>query len=240
MLKTFYDSLLAVVYPQTCLVCENSVENSSGGVVCRDCWQNTRIFSDWEVLCGKCGAYLRESGKAVETFCHRCDEHFYDAAKAVGIYEKALAASIISLKRNPSVSKNLQKHFISAFESSNFQTIDLIIPVPLSQKRFLERGYNQAEILSRILSKAYCLTTDEKSFTRKLDTPMHRAAMDEKARQLTVKNAFEVKRPNLIKDKNILLVDDVFTSGATASACAKELKKAGAKKVYVFTIARAN
>ena len=68
---------------------------------------------------------------------------------------------------------------------------------------------------------------------------MHRAAMDEKARELTVKNAFEVKRANFIKNKKILLVDDVFTSGATVSACAKILKKAGARKVYVLTVARA-
>ena len=63
--------------------------------------------------------------------------------------------------------------------------------------------------------------------------------MDQKARELSVRNAFEVKRPKLIAGKNVLLVDDVLTSGATASDAAKVLKKAGAARVYVFTLARA-
>ena len=63
--------------------------------------------------------------------------------------------------------------------------------------------------------------------------------MDRRARELTVENAFEVTRPKLVKNKKILLVDDVFTSGATTSACAEILKKKGADKVYVLTIARA-
>ena len=63
--------------------------------------------------------------------------------------------------------------------------------------------------------------------------------MDKKARELTVRNAFKVVRPNLVKGRNILLVDDIFTSGATASNCARVLKTSGALKVTVFTIARA-
>ena len=63
--------------------------------------------------------------------------------------------------------------------------------------------------------------------------------MDQKARELTIHNAFEVTRPKLITDKNVLLVDDVLTSGATASQAAKILKKNGATRVNVFTLARA-
>jgi predicted amidophosphoribosyltransferase len=89
MFHKIYDSLLTLAYPQICQICQNSVENSADGVVCCDCWETTRTFSGNEILCEKCGAYLRESEISVETFCHRCDEHFYDAAKAVGLYEKA-------------------------------------------------------------------------------------------------------------------------------------------------------
>jgi predicted amidophosphoribosyltransferase len=67
---------------------------------------------------------------------------------------------------------------------------------------------------------------------------MHRATMDNKARETSVKNAFEVKRPKLIEGENILLIDDVFTSGATVSNCAKVLKEKGAGKVYILTVAR--
>jgi len=67
---------------------------------------------------------------------------------------------------------------------------------------------------------------------------MHRVGMDGKARAVSVENVFEVKRPKFIENKKILLIDDVFTSGATASSCAKVLKKSGADKVYVFTLAK--
>ena len=68
---------------------------------------------------------------------------------------------------------------------------------------------------------------------------MHRAAMDNKARELSVKDAFEVMRPKLVEGEKILLIDDVFTSGATVSNCAKILKENGAKQVCVLTVARA-
>ena len=239
MLHKISDTLLAVVYPQVCQICEKSVENSSDGVVCRECWEKTRIFSGKEILCAKCGAYLRESPKVFETFCQRCGEHFYDSTCAVGLYEHALAASILHLKKEPFVSKNLQNLFISAFEHSPFQAANLIIPVPLSKKRFFERGFNQAAVLAQILAKYTKINLDEQSLVRTVHTPMHRAAMDRKARELTVKNAFEVKRPRLIEGETILLIDDVFTSGATVSNCAKILKKKGAEKVYVLTVARA-
>ena len=115
----------------------------------------------------------------------------------------------------------------------------MIIPVPLSKRRFLERGFNQAEVLAELLAKETALKIDKQSLARKVHTPVHRAAMDRRARELTVENAFEVTRPKLVKGEKILLVDDVFTSGATTSTCAKALKKKGADKVYVLTIARA-
>lgn len=102
----------------------------------------------------------------------------------------------------------------------------------------LERGFNQAQVLAEFISKQTGIPLDEQSLIRKLDTPMHRAAMDEKARAISVKNVFEAARPKLISGKRVLLIDDVFTSGATVSSCAQELKRNGAEKVYVFTLAR--
>ncbi|HEY0427911.1 MAG TPA: ComF family protein [Pyrinomonadaceae bacterium] len=240
MLRKIYDSLLTVVYPQACALCENSVENSADGVACRNCWKKSRIFSGAETLCRKCGAFLQEKPSDFEAFCHACDDHAYDAASAVGIYEHALSASILHLKTESFVPKNLRQLFIDAFENSAFQDAAKIIPVPLSKKRLLERGFNQAAVPAQILARHTKIDLDEQSLARTIHTPMHRAAMDKRARELTVKNAFEVKRPKLIENENILLVDDVFTSGATASNCAKALKKNGAGKVYVLTLARAN
>jgi competence protein ComFC len=239
MFQKVYDSLLTLAYPQICLVCSRSVENSADGVVCRQCWQRARVFSGNETLCANCSAFLQEKPSPHKTFCHQCDAHFYDAARAVGFYENALAASVLHLKREPFVSKTLKNLFIAAFENSPFQDATVIIPVPLSKPRLLERGFNQAEILADILAKEFSLKPARKSLVRKIHTPVHRAAMDRRARELTVENAFEATQPKLIKGEKILLVDDVLTSGATTSFCAKALKKKGADKVYVLTIARA-
>jgi len=239
MLSKIYDSLLTLAYPQACQICQNSVENSSDGVACRACWEKTRIFSGQETLCHKCGAFLQGKPSDFKTFCHRCDEHFYDLASAVGVYEHARSASVLHLKREPFAAKHLRKLFVSRLENSTFQDATKIVPVPLSKKRLLERGFNQAIVLAKILSAQTGTTLDEQSLTRIIHTPMHRAAMDGKARETSVKDAFEVKRPKFIEDETILLIDDVFTSGATVSSCAKALKEKGASKVYILTLARA-
>ena len=239
MFSRVCDSLLTLLYPQTCAVCRRSVERLSDGAACGDCWKQTFIYGGGETLCAKCGRFLRAQPSDFQTFCHLCDEHFYDAASAVGSYEKALAASIINLKREPHVGARLQKLFLRRLETSEFIDATRIIPVPLSKKRLMERGYNQAAVLSRILSKQFNLPLDEQSLVRTVHSQMHRAAMDTKARESSVKDVFAVARPNSVKDEKILLIDDVFTSGATVSACADVLKKNGASRVYVLTLARA-
>jgi len=238
MFRKIFDSLLTLAYPQACQICENSVENLADGVACQSCWMKTTLFSGTETLCAKCGTFLQSKPSNFQTFCHRCDEHFYDSACAVGIYGHALSASVLYLKHEPFVAKRLQTLFLSRFQNSDFQDATLIIPVPLSKKRLLERGFNQAAVLSKILAKQISINLDEQSLIRKIDTPMHRVGMDSKAREMSVKNVFELKRPKLIKGENVLLVDDVFTSGATVSNCAKTLKINGASKVYVFTLAK--
>lgn len=238
MLSEIYDSLLTIAYPQACQICANSVEKISQGMACGHCWQTTQFFFGDETLCAKCGRFLQSKPFELQTFCHRCDDHFYDQARAVGVYEKALAASILNLKREPFLAEKLQKLLFSRFQSFDFQDSILIIPVPLSKKRLHERGFNQAAVLARILSKKSNFPLDEYSLARTVDTLMHRVAMDDKARRASVKNVFDVTRPNFIKNKNILLIDDVFTSGATVSNCAEILKKNGADKVYVLTVAR--
>jgi ComF family protein len=124
-------------------------------------------------------------------------------------------------------------------DSTGYDNYDLVLPVPLSTKRRAERGFNQAEFIASHIAKILHKTVDTRSLSRKVHTPMHRASMDRKAREQSVKNAFEVIRPKLIEKRSILLVDDILTSGATVSNCARSLKKAGAQRIEVFTLARA-
>ena len=240
MLRETYDSLLTLFYPQDCEICESSVEKSANGVACERCWQNTRIFSEKENLCFKCGRFLNENRSDAKTTCRQCADHFYKNARAIGFYENALASSILYLKREPFVSKRLKSLFIEASENPLFEDVSLIIPIPLSKKRMLERGFNQSQILAEIISRHSGVTIDSISLIRTKHAKVHRAGMDEKAREMSVEKSFEVKREKRIAGKNILLVDDVLTSGATVSSCAKVLKKKGAGNVYVLTVARAN
>lgn len=239
MFKALQNSLLSIVYPQQCSACSGSVESFNDGVACGECWTATRIFDGSEMFCDKCGAYFGDAAAPVTVFCHKCDEHKYDKASALGVYEKALSASIINLKTSPFLPERIYAIIPAAVERAGFASADVIIPIPLSRQRQLERGFNQAEIIAAIVSRSTGLPIDRSSLARKLHTPMHRVAMDNKARELTVQNAFRVVRPKLIANKSVLLVDDVFTSGATASNCARVLKKNGATEVNIFTLARA-
>jgi len=239
MLSRISDALLSVIYPHQCQICKNIVERSSDGAACGDCWGKTTVFTAKDILCEKCGTYLGESETPSAVFCHRCDAHHYDFARAIGVYHNALSASVIELKRTPHIASKIRELLFTAFHRRAFANSTLIIPVPLSAKRRYERGFNQAGVIANALSKETGLPIDEFSLIRKIHTPMHRVAMDKKARDLTVRNAFDVKRPKLMAGHNILLVDDVFTSGATVSYCAKVLKKNGAGKVNVLTLARA-
>lgn len=238
MVRQIFNALLTLAYPQSCRVCENSVEKLSDGVACQTCWEKTEIFTGAETLCSKCGAFLQSKPSAFQTFCHRCDEHLYESAVAAGIYRHALAASVLHLKREPFVSKRLREIFTVRFFDTGLQDATLIVPVPLSKKRLLERGFNQAAVLSKILAEEAAVKLDEYSLVRKIHTPMHRVGMDGKARALSVDNAFAVTRPKLVAGEKILLVDDLYTSGATVSNCAKVLKENGAATVRVYTLAR--
>ena len=237
MLKSLPDSILSLVYPQECYICRGEVEFSDDGVACSGCWNATKIFTGGETLCNKCGAFLFGTAPSNSAFCRKCDDHAYDRAFATGLYEKALSISILHLKKTPHLSGRVRSLLAGTLERITIERSTFVVPVPLSSRRLHERGFNQAAIIGKSISKYCGFPFDESSLIRKVHTPMHRAGMDRKARALTVRNAFEVARPKLLEDRHILLVDDIFTSGETASTCARILKKSGAATVNVLTIA---
>jgi ComF family protein len=115
--------------------------------------------------------------------------------------------------------------------------IDTIIPVPLHPSRKRERGFNQAYILAKVLSRRYDVPVLKGGLDRIRPTPPQTGKRRERIRN--VRGAFQVRRPDRIHGRSILLVDDVFTTGATVNECAKVLMKAGAQVVWVYTLARA-
>lgn len=239
MFHELIDPLLSIVYPQSCRCCGSSVETYKNGIACSPCWDATRIFSGRETLCAKCGAFQENGRTGDEVRCRQCEDSFFDRAVAAGIYERALAASVLNLKKIPHLPHRVRRVFLSALQRADLAETNVILPIPLSRKRHLERGFNQAEVLATIAAGELGLPMIKNALARKIHTPVHRVAMDNKARDLSVHNAFEVRFPRLVRDRNIVLIDDVFTSGATVSNCAKVLKKNGAAKVNVLTLARA-
>lgn len=237
----FYDCVLALVYPQSCAVCNASVESRALGAACAKCWQETRIFTGKEIICWKCG--LPSTGtvadeKREQVRCRRCDDDAFTVARACGTYEGALRASVLLLKREPHICGRLKKLLVETQRCYPLKEATVIVPVPLHPEREKARGFNQAGLLGRELSRCTSLPCDEVSLVRKHHTNRHRAGMDAKGRRDTVDHAFAVAYPALIAGEKVLLVDDVFTTGATVSSCAKTLLQAGAAHVYVLTIAR--
>lgn len=238
IVSSLKDAVLNVAFPQACHVCRNKVGRSSLGVACSDCWTRTRFFSESHLQCLKCGAVSADV-KFTSDDCQSCRDHQYDLARSVGAYEMAMSASVLNLKRVPAIPAVILQMLPELLSAPSLGGIDVIVPVPLSKKRRFERGFNQAETIAFHVSKLLQVPVDPASLIRKKHTPMHRAVMDKKAREMTVTNAFEAIRPKLIDGRSILLIDDIFTSGATASYCAKALKKKGAASVKVLTLARA-
>lgn len=236
-----YDASLALLFPQACAVCGASVERRADGVACAVCWRRTRLFTEADLICWKCGllaAGTVPEDRRSQVRCRRCEAEHFTAARACGAYEGALRASILNLKREPHAAARLARILFECQQRFPLRTATRIIPVPLHPERQRERGFNQAEVLASALARLTGLRLDEWSLARKVHTERHRVGMDARARRESVEDAFEVCRPRLIDGERILLVDDVYTTGATVSACALALKLAGAQEVFVLTVAR--
>ncbi len=237
------DAALSLVYPRACAVCGTEcIESRADAPACANCWEATHVFTGDETLCWKCGAPAfaglpEEKRSGVR--CRRCDAEAFAAARACGLYEGALRASVLNLKREPFVRARLARLLARAAAREPLSSATLVVPVPLHAERERERGFNQAALLARATAKHTGLRLDEWSLARVSQSARHRAGMDARARRETVENAFAVRRARLVEGERVLLVDDVFTTGATASACAATLLASGASEVFILTVARA-
>lgn len=229
--EIIFNAVLTLAYPQICVICGRSVEQRRFDVVCESCWKGTRIFTDDDEICWKCGS----PGPA----CGRCKALAFTVARAVGMYEGALRESALMLKRRPYVPRHVENLLVAAATRAPLNESTTVMPVPLHSKRLRTRGFNQASVLAEVLSKSLRVPRNDVSLMRVSGTEKYRAGLDLKGRRDTVAGAFKVTHPRLVSGESILLIDDVFTTGATVSACAEVLIAAGAKSVFVLTLARA-
>ncbi|MFA5323765.1 MAG: ComF family protein [Smithella sp.] len=238
-LNEVFSNLSEVIFPPKCLGCAEIIKSSNGQIFCSTC--NGEINFINGSICPVCGTTFSDS-PAESHLCGDCLEKrpYFSYARAVFSYEDIILNAIHQFKynRNISIGEMLASFMADfSFPGINYTDYCMIIPVPLHIKRLRERGFNQSLILARTIGEKQQIPVNFSLLKRKKFT-LTQTGSNKKERKQNIKGAFEVSDPRKIVDKNIILVDDVYTTGATVNECAKTLIKAGAQRVSVLTIAR--
>jgi ComF family protein len=229
------DPVLALVFPSHCPVCADAVDRPTRGPLCEPCWS---ALPRHAAACG-CG---RPLATACAAPCPRCRRGIspFSAGASLGPYEGSLRAVVHELKYRGRrraaaglAERLLEDHSVRAA----LQGAEGFVPVPLHPRRHRERGFNQSEELARALAERCGLSIVEGALVRRADTPPQ-AGLGAAARRANVRGAFAVRRRPRVAGRALVLVDDVYTTGATARACAAALREAGARDVRVLTVAR--
>jgi ComF family protein len=244
--------LLSVVFPAACSLCGDELAEAALAGICASCWTRLRPWRG--PACHSCGlpfasARTQDAAAALCSPC-RSGEYQFDGARSFGLYVDPLRAVILQLKfqRRERLGKRLGELLAGVWEETEEDRGGgpaALVPVPLHVSRQRERGFNQAELLARGLSASLAKTrggpppqVDARALRRIRATPPQ-TGLSVSARHENVRGVFSVVRPERIRDKRIVLIDDVMTTGATLSACAQALKSTGAQSVHALTLARA-
>ena len=212
MIKKLINCLLSLIFPVECLGCKK---------------ENT-------YFCKQC---LGKIKPVAEPFKHLLI-HLDGVYSAADYNDKLVRTAIHCLKFRfiKQLAEPLAEILINYY-SNNRLPDSIIMPVPLNKKRLLERGFNQAELIAKIFAGYFNYQFVNQGVIRHKNTP-HQVGLAKKERLVNVREAFRIKDAEMIKDKNIILIDDVVTTGSTLEEIARVLKRAGAKKVWGLTIAK--
>ena len=232
----FSEAVLDLFSPPVCFLCGEPTHRKRRAL----CWECFRkpILGAEEKLCVVCSARMTGAGDT----CGEC-EHERPAflqARAAALFAGDVRKLVHLYKYRRSLwlcndfSDWLHGCFITHYNNVAF---DCIVPVPVTIRKLLQRHYNQSEFLARELGRRISLPCLPRALARRGVTNTQ-TTLTRKERAANVACVFRVRQPRKIKGKNILLLDDVFTTGATANACAHALRRAGAKSVHVITVAR--
>ena len=237
-LKRAGRAALDLVFPPMCIACRTQV--AEPGALCGVCWQKIQFLDG--PMCDCCGLPF-EVDPGPETLCAACHARrpHFDKARAVMRYDEHSRGPILSLKHGDRL--DLAPHFTRWLDRGGralLDETDVILPVPLHAARLWTRRYNQSAELARALSRLAQKPAELLALTRSRPTPSQGAMRSAKARRRNMLGAFRVspRHKSAIAGRNVLLIDDVLTTGATVEACARALKRAGAAKVFVLALAR--
>lgn len=238
------DALASVLLPAECRLCERLLLHASRIPICEQCIAS--FPQTPEKTCNCCGLPLADMAAAAgeDIRCAACREgrFAFDWARSFSLYEGTLVRAIMLLKferMEPLAEWFAERLAGVVAQQAEAMKADLVVPVPLHGERQKERGYNQAEILSRLLAKRLGLPHRGVLLVRTKPRPdKHILTLSE--RWEAVRGAFATQPGSQVDKLRVLLVDDVMTTGATLDACARALRGAGAKEVCGLTIARAS
>ena len=213
-LKTMYDAILDVIFPPKCPLCLSYVEEK--GQVCKRCF--TKVATK---------RYIPLEIGQIQSL---------DQCMALCRYRQGIQKLIRALKYQQRMEKLAGLHFLlqELLKQSEF-SVDAVVPVPLSKERQRERGFNQTELIFRRWAEGKNLVWQDCLFRIKETQPQYGFARQE--RWDNMQGAFALAQGVSMRGKTILLVDDIFTTGATLESCAKTLKKAGARKIIGLVLA---
>lgn len=236
LIKEFFRILLDLIYPKRgiCILCGKDKTQDKKSI-CEDC-KNDLEYNDG-LCCQKCGRPLNHYYGLDLCYDCICKAPIFDKGVAPLKYEGYTRECIHKYKyKDQAYLYEFFAELIVAKLIEEYIQFDIVIPVPLSRKRFSKRGYNQAELLAIYIAKVMKSNVKNNVLIRVKDT-IRQSQLSKKQRFANMKGVFKVNDKELLTDKTVLLVDDIYTTGATTNECAKQLLLAGAKSVYVAVIA---
>ncbi len=208
-------------------------------ILCWDCYN--QIKKNEPPFCNKCGKSLPAPIEKSACICqeYRKGNFHFQRAWSATVYEGMIkkCVHLIKFKKKRALIKPLSKLLIDFSKSFlKMERFNLLICVPLDRKKRWEREFNQASLLMEALAKKFRIPSSGNNLIKIRPTPAQ-SGLKRKERFMNVKGVFKVQRPGEVENRTILLIDDVFTTGATASECAKTLRASGAKYIEVLTLA---
>ena len=224
------DAILNLLFPLACILCKSQIRQRRWGPVCPPCWGRMKRLE--HPFCSQCGM----PAPFIEGLCGSCriGEHAFDFARSSLVFNDPLREIIHHLKYSDRVSlaNPLGTLLCECLEQEPFQG-HVVFPVPLHRKRERRRGYNQANLIAESL-KRLNRTVDTTTLFRRKNTPSQ-TGLSRSQRTRNLEGAFGVRGH---VPECVIVVDDVFTTGSTLHEIAKTLKRHGAVRVEVLTVAR--
>ncbi len=227
------DSIADILFPPLCPVCRFDVEKRG---ICEDCLSRFRKIEG--PSCTRCGKPFAEPD-GDDHPCGSCiiKEPPFHRAESLYHYEGVLAEAVRRMKYSKKSHIAIFLGDLMASHPMVSSGYDIVVPVPLHIRRLRERGFNQSQLLAERIGKKHLIDVDPLIMKRSRPTAPQ-AGMNSKERMLNVKGAFTLRDGAEVRGGRILLVDDVYTTGATVCECCRVLKKGGAERVDVLTLAR--